>query len=149
MVDNFSFEFNKNKKFLLENFSHVDRESLEKNPNFQKLIEFFDQDGDNTLSVTNNKRKNEWKSVFETLKSCAGEDGIISDSELNTFINNNSELMGVTVEDIKKFVEVSQIGYLDTTKTDEILRNSLPRASFTGYTNNDGYYVCSSCSRRR
>ena len=141
MADSFSFEFNSNKKFLLENFSHVDRESLETNPNFQKLIEFFDQDGDNTLSVTNNKRKNEWKSVFDTLKSCAGEDGIISDSELNTFINNNSELTGVTVEDIKKFVEVSQIGYFDTTETDEILRNSLPRASFTGYTNNDGYYV--------
>ncbi len=141
MADNFSFESNPSKKYLLSNFSNVNQEELLSNPLFQKIIKVFDQDGDGNITAVNSNRKNEWNSVFKELKKYAGSDGILTDAELEVFIKSNSNLENVTPDDIKKFVEISQAGYISSSAAVEDLRKSLPKTIFTGYSNDDGYYV--------
>ena len=67
MADNFSFESNPSKKYLLNSFSNVNQEELMRNPVFQKIIKIFDQDGDGNITAVNSNKKNEWSSVFKEL----------------------------------------------------------------------------------
>ena len=89
--DGFYLNSNNGKKFTLEDLQNLKAEDLVQNPQLQKLISLFDSDKSGKLEASNKQGVNELQSDFNTLKSHAGDDNILTGDELELFYTKNKK----------------------------------------------------------
>lgn len=95
-----------NDKILYEKFkSKLENKDLAGNSKLQKLLKIFDTDGNGILETSNTQTNNELRSVFSRLKELAGEDNILSDEEITSFLKKEGLDSEINVSDVQSFVK--------------------------------------------
>ena len=117
----FSFwlQSNKGKKFSLDDLKKLKPEDIAKNSTFKKIINFFDLDGSGNIETKNSKGVNEWQSIFTELQSAAGDDKVLSDSELGDYLIKKSPNENIKTEEFKEFLDAAKQESIEDTYTDD------------------------------
>ena len=117
----FSFwlQSNKGKKFSLDDLKKLKPEDIAKNSTFKKIINFFDLDGSGNIETKNTKGVNAWQSIFTELQSAAGDDKVLSDSELGDYLIKKSPNENIKTEEFKEFLDAAKQESIEDTYTDD------------------------------
>lgn len=153
-LGDFWLQSNNGKRYKIEDLKNLQSDDIAKNPKLQKFIQLFnlDSDGDGQVSVKNSKGMNEWKSIFTELKNAAGDDDILTDAELNTYIRKKHPNIDITASEVKEFFETSTIQktesysdifgnfITDTIKDNKLAERSISRLNEDGNIETDVVY---------
>ena len=94
--DKFWLNSNNNRFFELNDLKGLKPEDIAQNPEFAKLLQIFDTNGNSNLEIT------ELETIFSQLKAAAGSDSILSNEELSLLFSEKGleEKLEPSQEDI-------------------------------------------------
>lgn len=119
MEFSFWLQSNNGKKFSLDDLKKLKPEDIAKNSTFKKIINFYDLDGSGNIETKNSKGVNEWQSIFTELQSAAGDDKVLSDSELCDYLIKKSPNENIKTEEFKEFLDAAKQESIEDTYTDD------------------------------